>query len=370
MLTILEIGLSLFCVLAILYGVLDVCFGLRQLLILANQKLPSRDCVAELVSVVMVVKDEEKHILETLLCLLKQDYPTLEVIIVDDRSTDKTAAIVKTLMEKNSNVQLVKITKLPQGWLGKNHAMYQGAKVAKGKWLLFLDGDVYFSKNAVSTGMHYLQQHDLNNLTLIPEFKQKSFWLDALITAGALAFYFKLKPWRAKQKNIHFYAGIGTYNLMLRDMYFSFDGHQSFPMCILDDVKLGKQLKKHGAKQCCLDGQGLISINWYETVFEMIKGTEKNSFAHCRFSILTLLSESILGLCLFIWPLISLFLMDSSFKWLNVISIFLTGYLYADYAKMKNLSCWGVSWHLSLVESSIAHQAGRRCLLARYFLST
>lgn len=332
-----EVGLCVFCLLAVIYGVLELHYGLKKLPPLSVNETLSHH-VAELVSIVMVVKDEAKHLKNCLERILAQDYPVLEIIVVNDRSTDKSADIVQSLQKEYGNLHLVTISVLPNGWLGKNHAMYQGAKAARGKWLLFLDGDVYFAKQAVSLGMAYLQQNDRNNLTLLPEFERKSFWLDALIAAGALAFYFKLKPWRAKQQSTKYFAGVGTYNLMLRDMYFSFDGHRSFPMCILDDAKLGKKLKLAGAKQICLDGKGLISIHWYETVYEMFSGTEKNSFAHCRFNCFNLLCESILGLTLFIWPIIALFIMSTPLKWLNFITIALTMFLYWDYAKEKNLS--------------------------------
>lgn len=338
MLTILAVILSLFCFIAVLFGVIELKYGLKKIPPLAQQEIKQMHHAAELVSIVMIVKDEEQHIKQTIEHMLAQNYPSIEIIIVNDRSTDKTPHLIKEMAKQHSEIKPINIIALPDNWLGKNHAMYQGAKAAKGKWLLFLDGDVYFEKSAVSDGMHYLQQNNINNLTLTPEFTRKSFWLDSLIAAGAMAFYFKLKPWRAKQDNHNFYAGVGTYNLMLKDMYFAFDGHQSFPMSILDDVKLGQQLKAYGAKQQCLDGQGLISISWYETVSDMLKGTEKNSFAHCRFNFLTLIQESLLGLCLFIWPIIAFFVMLAPVKWLNLLTIILTGYLYADYAKMKKLS--------------------------------
>ncbi len=334
------ITLSVYCLCLLLYGSMELRFGLNKLPILLNESQPTLDTVRELVSVIMVVKDEEKHIESTVKCMLNQDYPSLEIIVVDDRSADKTPNILKKRAKKYSVLKLLTIQTLPEGWLGKNHAMFQGARLAKGKWLLFLDGDVFFSPKAISLGMNYMQRERINNLTLIPEFKRKNFWLDALISSGALAFYFKLKPWRAAQINPNYYAGIGAYNLFSKENYFKFNGHQSFPMCILDDIKLGKQLKVYGAKQRCLDGAGLISLNWYDSVSEMVYGTEKNSFAHCRFNLLRLAGESILGLCLFLWPIIALFVMESNMKWLNLVSILTTMRVYAFYAKLKNLSAW------------------------------
>ena len=93
-------------------------------------------------SIIIPACNEEKHIQEALQSVLNQDYESLEFIIINDRSTDQTGAILTRMEKADPRLRVLRITELPLGWLGKNHALYYGAQNATGEWLLFTDADV------------------------------------------------------------------------------------------------------------------------------------------------------------------------------------------------------------------------------------
>ncbi len=96
-------------------------------------------------AVVIAARDEEAMIARAVRSLLDQDYPDLELIVVDDRSADRTGAILDELAEDEPRLSVVHVDRLPEGWLGKTHAMQRGADETFAPWILFTDGDVVFA---------------------------------------------------------------------------------------------------------------------------------------------------------------------------------------------------------------------------------
>ena len=111
------------------------------------------------VSVIVPARNEEENLSRCLTSLLAQDYPDLEVIVVDDRSTDGTGALVDRFREQDGRVKKVTGRPLPEGWLGKSHAVHQGVAAATGEWLLFVDADTWIHPRGVYASM----EHVLNN---------------------------------------------------------------------------------------------------------------------------------------------------------------------------------------------------------------
>jgi len=95
-----------------------------------------------LVSVLVPANNEQDTLFDAMQSLLRVDYPNLEVVIIDDRSTDRTGAVAEQLAAADPRIRILHIDELPAGWLGKVHALHRGIEVCNGEWLLFTDADV------------------------------------------------------------------------------------------------------------------------------------------------------------------------------------------------------------------------------------
>jgi glycosyltransferase involved in cell wall biosynthesis len=149
------------------------------------------------VSVVVPARDEAERIEEALRSLARLDYPDLEVIAVDDRSGDGTGAIMDRIAAEQPRVEAMHITSLPEGWLGKCHAMHMGARRATGEILLFTDGDVVFSPDILRLAVRYLCGRRLDHLALMPGMIPGGYWEDAFKIYFAMVFLWGLKAWAA-----------------------------------------------------------------------------------------------------------------------------------------------------------------------------
>src|SRR3984893_17238015 len=120
---------------------------------------------APLLSIVVPARNEERAVEAAVRSLLAQDYPSCEVIVVDDRSTDRTADILRALAT-DSRLRVVSGVEPPEGWLGKPHALFQGARAARGELLLFVDADVRYRSDAASRAVGELTGRGADFLVL------------------------------------------------------------------------------------------------------------------------------------------------------------------------------------------------------------
>jgi hypothetical protein len=242
------------------------------------------------VSVVVPVCNEEDNIERSLMSLLAQVYTKLEIIVVNDRSTDKTAEILSQLRARFPKLIVHEITELPDGWIGKSHALSTGASLAKGKYLVFTDADVILEKTTIARAVGYMASIQLDHLTLI--FKNISYgWiLNSLILDSGLGLLFLFRPWKVKTRGNRYFVGIGAFNMVKREVYQEVGGHESIRMHPIDDMMLGKIIKERGFFQDCLLAYDFVRIPWYGSVSAMIKGLEKNMFAvvHYRVALIPL----------------------------------------------------------------------------------
>jgi glycosyltransferase involved in cell wall biosynthesis len=138
---------------------LETFFGTRRLGRLTEYPGFEAEGQAPKVSIVVPARNEERKIEPAIVSMLSQRYPRLEVVVVDDRSTDRTGAILDGLVEREPRLEAVHLRELPSGWLGKNHALQRGAERATGDWLLFADADVTMAPDAVSRAVRYAEEH-------------------------------------------------------------------------------------------------------------------------------------------------------------------------------------------------------------------
>lgn len=240
----------------------------------------------QFVSIILAAKDEEKAIDQTLQSLINQTHEPFEIIAVNDRSQDQTGSIINKWAKSNpSRIKAIHIEVLPADWLGKNHALYQGYRHAKGDVLLFTDGDIYFSNNAINQALSFFEADQVDHLTVAPDLTAKSKRLKAFISYFMFGFGFFKRPWTAnKDYSNKGGMGIGAFNMLNRSTYEAIGTHKSFSLRPDDDLYLGQLVKSSGYRQRLVTGMDELSVEWYPSLSTAIKGLEKNTFAGLNYS--------------------------------------------------------------------------------------
>jgi hypothetical protein len=295
-------------------------FGLRRLRQLSDVE-PPPDGEMPPLSVIVSALDEAATVEPALRSLLAVDYPRLEVIAIDDRSTDGTGAILDRLAREDGRLRVIHVRELPPGWLGKVHALHVGAKAATGDWLLFTDADVHFAADALRRAVGHCRQQRLDHLAVLPELHVRESLLAALLLVAQGLFYATLPPWKLATSP-RVYVGLGAFNLVRADAYRRAGGHEALRLEVLDDLMLGKRLKAFGgARQGLLLGQGAVSLEWYPDAHAFMRGLEKNSFAAAGYSIPRAIAGSIGLMLVRVWPVAGVLLASGATWWINVVSV-------------------------------------------------
>ncbi len=283
-------------------------FALNLVLNLRALRRPKKDSIlpqsAPLVSVLIPARNEEANIEACVKSLQKQDYPNLEIIVLDDNSRDRTTDIVTQLAATDDHVQLLRGTPLPQGWAGKPHACYQLAEKAKGSWLLFVDADTTSAPHMLRSVMALALELKPSLLSGFP--RQLTTYLPQKIALPIL-FYFLVMSWfplwwlqRSKKPKPS--LAIGQFLLFPRDDYWRIGGHQAVKSKILEDVWLGVEITRHGGKHVAIDLSPVFSCSMYHSIRTMSEGVIKWMYSVASLSAAALVALMVAGYVFFLAP--------------------------------------------------------------------
>lgn len=235
-------------------------------------------------SVVIAACNEEEHLEAALGVLLEQDYPDLEIVLVDDRSTDGTGRVVDALAAKDRRIVPLHVTELPEGWLGKVHAVHRATQRATGEFVLFTDADVHFRQGVFRKAIAHAVENGLDHFVIAPELQARNFWQEVAYNAFATGFMVGTRAVDVGKEGSDAYVGIGAFNLVRRSAFDRTPGFPWLKMEVLDDVGLGLMMRRAGAKGGFAIGLGEVEIEWYDSLRQMIRGLEKNAFgAYARY---------------------------------------------------------------------------------------
>ena len=215
-----------------------------------------RRSTAPTVSIVIPARNEERNLEQALESVLALDYPDLEIIVVNDRSTDGTGEILEKMAKQDARLTVVTMASLPADWIGKPYALHRGALEAQGEFILFTDADIVFHPFALGKAMAHVQAHRFDHVTLIPEGTMPGFFLRTLAATFGIFMFLLFKPWKARNPRSRCYMGIGAFNLIRTSAYRAMDGHQPVALRPDDDLKFAKLVKDHGYRQDVLNGEG------------------------------------------------------------------------------------------------------------------
>jgi chlorobactene glucosyltransferase len=228
------------------------------------------------VSVIIPARDEERTIERTVRALLAQTHQALEVIVVNDRSTDRTGEILRSI----DGVIVVDGEEPPDGWLGKPWALHQGSRRAKGELLLFIDADIIYERDAVAAAVARLEDSGKAMLTLFPRFEMRGFWEHVAMPMLAFTGFSLIPTWLGNRTRIPLLAiGGGTGNLIARADYDAAGGHTSLKDAVVDDVALARLVRRGGQQTEIARADDLVSLRMYHGGREIVEGFTKNSFA-------------------------------------------------------------------------------------------
>ncbi len=261
----------------------DLFFGIKNLTVLSSVGV-LEEGEKPSISVIVPACNEEAHLAEAISSFLDQSYPHIEIIIINDRSTDKTAQILSELQIKHQNILAIEIEMLPEGWMGKAHALHCGAARASGDYLLFTDGDVRMEKTTIARALNHVIYNSLDHLSLIFRNTTEGILLNSLILDSGAGLIQLFRPWLVRKNTSPQFMGVGAFNLVKKDVYHKLSGHNSIRMHPIDDIMLGKIIKRNGFTQDCLLGTDLVNVPWYDSIAAMVNGLMKNVLAIINFN--------------------------------------------------------------------------------------
>jgi cellulose synthase/poly-beta-1,6-N-acetylglucosamine synthase-like glycosyltransferase len=243
--------------------------------ILRDQKLPSG---TPSVSILIPMRNEEANVKPLLDSLSRVAYPELEILILDDGSTDQTAEKLNAGMENDSRIHLLEGEDLPEGWVGKVHACHQLSKRASGEFLLFLDADVRVHPNIVERSLNAFTDKT-GLVTGFPQIPLKSLLGHLLVPMQHFLVFFHLPVLLANHslwdKST---AAHGAYMMFRKKAYVDVNGHSSVKASLVEDIHIAKNVKRYGWNVRLVNNTNTVQCFMYETNKEVWEGFAKNFF--------------------------------------------------------------------------------------------
>ncbi len=251
-------------------GVPDICQVVESPQL---QSLPS-------LTVIVPARNEAADITATLESLLASEAVDLQVIAVNDRSTDQTGACMEAVAGAKKSLLVLHVTELPSGWLGKTHAMALAAQQATGEWLLFTDADVAFRPDALRRALGFAVTSRADHMVLLPTILMRTWSERMMIACLQVLSIWAIRPWKVPDpKATRDAIGVGAFNMVRRDVYDALGGWEALRMEVLEDLALGRRVKSEGYAQRIALGLDLVSVRWANGAFGVVENLTKNLFA-------------------------------------------------------------------------------------------
>jgi chlorobactene glucosyltransferase len=224
------------------------------------------------ITAIIPAKDEAETIADCLSTVQGQSYPNLEILVVDDRSADRTPEIVRAIAEGDPRVRLISIEDLPPGWTGKTHALHVAASQATGDWFWFVDADTRHEPDSLSIVLEYARSHDAALASLLPEMRCESFWesvaqpLLGIVLIQSYPLFWANDP----RKKLAF--ANGQYILIRRDAYDLAGGHEGVRDKFVEDIYLARAVKSVGLSARTAIAHGIGSTRMYTSLPQFVRG--------------------------------------------------------------------------------------------------
>jgi len=237
---------------------------------------------APLISVVVPARNEARNLPRCLTSLLAQTYSRLEVIVVDDRSTDATPHLLAEFAVRDPRLKVIAGRPLPEGWAGKPHALTQGAEAAQGEWLCFVDADTFAAPNLLASAHAAALTYQADFFTLLTRQELDTFWEKVImpIVFTSIAAGFSAK--RVNDPGRPDAIANGQFILVRRVVYEALGGHRALRSSIVEDKDMAVRVKRAGYRLVLGDGRALARTRMYTSFNEIWEGWTKNIYFGVR----------------------------------------------------------------------------------------
>lgn len=258
-------------------------------------------------SILIPALNEGKTIGPALKTLLNIDYPNLEIICVNDRSTDNTGTLIDECSTLDHRIIPIHIRELPAGWLGKVHALDQALAVATGEFILCTDADIHFSADALKRAVATMQHLRLDHLSLLPRIDPAGFLFNTAMAQAAWVLFYFINPAAIGTDSCRAPMGVGAFNLVRGDLIRRIQPFKRLRMEVIDDIGLAILCHQSGGKGSLMGSGTAVSLEYYSSFRAMLNGLEKNAFALSHYSALRATADNMFviaaPLVAFIWPI-------------------------------------------------------------------
>jgi glycosyltransferase involved in cell wall biosynthesis len=285
---------------------LEISRAKREHIPLSSRSYPGPPVDAPFVSVLIAAKDEQANIGGAVRTMLEQDYPNFELIVVDDRSTDRTAEILDTIQAEcqargDNRLKVIHVKELQPGWFGKNNAMREGLLQARADWFCFGDADCkQTSSRSLSMAVHHALDWNIDFLSVLPGLETQSVWERIIqpVCGAVMVFWFHPKKVNNPQDPAA-YAN-GAFMLMKRSCYDAIGGHDAVRTEVNEDMHMARLAKEHAQRLVVVQSDDLYTVRMYAGLGEIWRGWSRifygcfGTFRRLRITMLMLLFTSIL----------------------------------------------------------------------------
>ena len=292
---------------------------------------------APLISVCIPARNEERNIRACVEAMLSQDYPNLEVIVLDDRSGDSTPLILAEIASRDPRLHPIIGSDLPKGWVGKPHALFQASAHARGDWLCFVDADTLATRETLSSCYAKAIQTNADMFTIMTFQILGSFWEKVVMPLVMTALSVGFSPRKVNDPNRKDAIANGQFILIKRSTYDAIGGYESVKDQIVEDKAIAERVKWNGYRLIVADGMGITRTRMYTSLLEMWEGWTKNIYLglHDQPSMLMLgafggFVSLVAAFFLPIWPLAGIFWYLQGGGWM------------AGWVIIKSILLWGL----------------------------
>ena len=308
-----------------------------------------------LVSIIIPTRNEADSIKSCIESILNLDYHNTEIIVVDGGSTDKTKEI---LQKYKKYIKIINEPKLPSKWIGKNWACHVGYQHSIGDLLLFTDADTIHSTWSLSSTVNYLKKSKSDLLSLYPKILNFTFWEKFLMPPISSFIVFYTQGKKTNDDNKKKWMANGQYILIKKETYEKVGGHKKIKERIYEEYRLAELIKKSGYKIRLLHAPDALKTRMYSNFKDIWEGFQKNSFAGMNYSLIRLISFSILLISIHLFPFIffiyeifNLFILNQSVNilWSTSILSFTYVWMFIFYKKIDADVKYVIIYPLSII---------------------